>query len=674
MTFTMTTFRNIALSLAFVLVAAFSIGVSQTYAQSCSMPSSSGGVTYTCHGELVSYGGGFSVCYGYITQTEMNVVRPGEYDCDVGGGTGGDSDPAVSITATPGTIERGHASVLRWSSFDVDSCSINNSVGNPTPNTTGSASVMPQNTTTYTITCQSSQGVVSDSATVNVTVPPEPMTAYCSVGPDVAQVGETVHWSSATSVGGFSTSTSLTWKQGASFVTKICSGGQNYASLNRTCPEDVMQGTACTVQGQRCRHSNGCDGQEFTDGEEQPNAHAYYGSVTPYTCTSSSSSTSSSYTYSWSGTDGLSGTTQNVSKAYATTGTKSGQVTITSNTGGSAVATCTMDVVGQTPTATLTANPSSITRGSSSTLTWSSTNASSCTLNESIGSVATGGTRSVSPENTTTYTLVCSAPGSGGGTPGTWQFYGTDISDFACPLTDMNKAYSSLPNCPVSPQGKSCTGSGMCKRNVANGCNINTTLYECVGGSGSSPAQSATASATVTVTDPPSVTCTVDDTTVLPGQEVTYTAHPNSAATGSYTWNSTQGGSYGTAVTAKRTFSAEGLYDMRVKRANTSYASCPNVSVSACPGPRTASIEASAERVNSGDQVTLEWEASGVYTSCTISGPGGTITTTTASSCTVPGGTETVTVTGQSTYTISCDSGAITDSVIVNVIPGFEEF
>ncbi|TSC86901.1 MAG: hypothetical protein G01um10148_6 [Parcubacteria group bacterium Gr01-1014_8] len=55
------------------------------------------------------------------------------------------------------------------------------------------------------------------------------------------------------------------------------------------------------------------------------------------------------------------------------------------------------------PTCTLNANPSSITLGQSSTLTWSSTNATQGLI-ISIGSVDTSGSRTISPLQTTTYT------------------------------------------------------------------------------------------------------------------------------------------------------------------------------------------------------------------------------------------------------------------------------
>lgn len=68
-----------------------------------------------------------------------------------------------------------------------------------------------------------------------------------------------------------------------------------------------------------------------------------------------------------------------------------------------------------TPTVSLNASPTTITSGSSSNLTWSSTNATSCGATTPSGwtsSTATSGSQSVSPTTTTTYTISCT--GSGG--------------------------------------------------------------------------------------------------------------------------------------------------------------------------------------------------------------------------------------------------------------------
>ncbi len=62
---------------------------------------------------------------------------------------------------------------------------------------------------------------------------------------------------------------------------------------------------------------------------------------------------------------------------------------------------------GATATASLSANPTSIISGQSSTLTWSSTNASSCTGTNFNTGGATSGTAQVTPTATTTYTVTC---------------------------------------------------------------------------------------------------------------------------------------------------------------------------------------------------------------------------------------------------------------------------
>ena len=55
---------------------------------------------------------------------------------------------------------------------------------------------------------------------------------------------------------------------------------------------------------------------------------------------------------------------------------------------------------------TFTRNPTSIESGESSLLSWTTTGATSCSINQGIGSVAVDGTRTVYPAATTTYTLT----------------------------------------------------------------------------------------------------------------------------------------------------------------------------------------------------------------------------------------------------------------------------
>lgn len=63
------------------------------------------------------------------------------------------------------------------------------------------------------------------------------------------------------------------------------------------------------------------------------------------------------------------------------------------------------------PTVNLRASPTTIQRGESVTLTWSSTNATSVSLSPGIGNVSAEGTQRVTPQDSTTYTITATGPG-----------------------------------------------------------------------------------------------------------------------------------------------------------------------------------------------------------------------------------------------------------------------
>ncbi|WP_188055275.1 outer membrane beta-barrel domain-containing protein [Oryzomonas rubra] len=63
------------------------------------------------------------------------------------------------------------------------------------------------------------------------------------------------------------------------------------------------------------------------------------------------------------------------------------------------------------PSNQLTVTPSSITKGQSATLTWSSANATNCEIQPGIGAVQPQGSMAVTPADTTNYTLTCDGAG-----------------------------------------------------------------------------------------------------------------------------------------------------------------------------------------------------------------------------------------------------------------------
>src|ERR1700716_461344 len=63
------------------------------------------------------------------------------------------------------------------------------------------------------------------------------------------------------------------------------------------------------------------------------------------------------------------------------------------------------------PTVTFPANPTSINKGDSSTLTWSTTNATQVAIAPEVGPVAAEGSTKVTPSDSTTYTITATGPG-----------------------------------------------------------------------------------------------------------------------------------------------------------------------------------------------------------------------------------------------------------------------
>ncbi|MBP1729069.1 MAG: peptidoglycan-binding lipoprotein, OmpA family, partial [Deltaproteobacteria bacterium] len=63
------------------------------------------------------------------------------------------------------------------------------------------------------------------------------------------------------------------------------------------------------------------------------------------------------------------------------------------------------------PTATIAISPSSIIKGESATLSWSSQNANDCTINQAVGKVQPQGSMSISPADNTSYAISCTGEG-----------------------------------------------------------------------------------------------------------------------------------------------------------------------------------------------------------------------------------------------------------------------
>ncbi|MEO5499515.1 MAG: Ig-like domain-containing protein [Candidatus Saccharimonadales bacterium] len=306
----------------------------------------------------------------------------------------------TSFTATPSTITTGQSSQLDWVVSAGTGCSINQSVGNVA--LTGSQSVSPASTVTYTLTCNGQNGGTSDSETATVTVNPAPVNANITsftATPSTITTGQT---------------SSLAWSVSAG---TNCSINQSVGAVGATGNQTVSP-TVTTIYTMTCDGLNGGTGDTetatVTFNTSPVNANITSFTVTPATITEGQSSS-----LAWSVSAGANcSINQSVGAVSAT-----GNQTVSPTTTTTYTMTCDglNSGAGDTETTILTVNPApvnanitsftptpgTITEGQSSSLAWSVSAGQTCSINQSIGPVSLSGSQSVSPTTTTTYTLTC---------------------------------------------------------------------------------------------------------------------------------------------------------------------------------------------------------------------------------------------------------------------------
>jgi hypothetical protein len=307
--------------------------------------------------------------------------------------------PAVSLSASPASIVSGSSSTLTWSSPNATSCTASGSWSGNEP-VSGNLVVSPTATNIYTLTCTSPAGTSSPvSATVTVN-PPAPSASI------TANAGSIVY-------GG---STTLTWS--STYATSCLASG-SWAGSEPTLGTLAVSPTVTSTYTITCSNSTGKSPASsttvaVTPALGQPPTVALSASATSVapggssTLTwSSTNATSCLASGAWSGSEAVSG------KLTVTPSATSTYTLVCANASGNSPAkSITVAVTPPKPTVTISANPSSIAAGASSTLTWSSTNATSCTATGSwSGTEAVSGTLTVTPATTSTYRVTCANAG-----------------------------------------------------------------------------------------------------------------------------------------------------------------------------------------------------------------------------------------------------------------------
>ncbi|MFN3188359.1 MAG: hypothetical protein ACK42D_02330, partial [Candidatus Paceibacteria bacterium] len=309
--------------------------------------------------------------------------------------------PVCTLTANPTSITAGGSSQLTWTSQNAVSARINQNIGNVALN--GNRSVSPTNTTTYTMTVTNSAGVTATCArTITVTEVPVVPTPVCTL---------TANPTSITAGG----SSQLTWTSQNAVSARINQGIGNVAlNGNRT----VNPGTTTTYT------------MTVTNSAGVTATCARTITVTPApTAPVCESFTASPATINRGNSSTLTWNTRNVSSATINNGVGSVAVNGSINvsplttttytlrlTGTGGTVTCPVTVAVQIPTPTFTcennvnfnASPRSITRGDSTTLTWSTTGVTSLSFDRSISARTLSGSVTVSPTSDTTYTMTAS--------------------------------------------------------------------------------------------------------------------------------------------------------------------------------------------------------------------------------------------------------------------------
>jgi len=520
--------------------------------------------------------------------------------------------PTVTLSASPTQIDSGSSAALTWSSTNATSCSASGSWSGSRA-VSGNQSVGPLSASaTYSLTCSGSGGSATATATVTVNAAPPPAapTVTLSANPMAPAYNgsTTVTWSS--------TNASSCSASGAWSGAKATSGSQSFGSLTA----DKTYTLTCTGAGGSATQSVTVDvGNPPAPTvmiSANPMAPAYNGSTT--VSWSSTNASSCSASGGWSGTKATSGT-----QSFSSLTTDQTYSLTCSGAGGSATQSVTVDVGNAPPTVTISANPMAPAYNGSTTVTWSSTNATSCTASGGwTGTKATSGSQSFS--NLTadqTYSLSCT--GAGGSAS---QSVTVDVGAVPPTVTlsanPMAPAYNGSTTVTwSSTNATSCTASGAWSGTKATSGSQSfssltadqTYTLACTGSGGS-----ASQSVTVDVGNPPAPTLSLS-------------ASPTSVAyNGSTTlsWSSTNatsctasGGWTGTKATSgsetRSSLTTNTTFTLACTGAGGSVTQSASVTVAS--GPPTVTLGASPSWVNPNSSSTLSWSSTNA-TSCTASG------------------------------------------------------
>ncbi len=619
---------------------------------------------------------------------------------------------ACTLSAAPASIAHGGTTTLTWTSQNADTFSIDHGIGGVTPPASGSVSVSPAQTTTYTATATGSDASAQCSVTVTV-APPSPVygctdpdaTNYdpsatkddgsctypsaptCTLSADPASISQggtaTLSW---TTTG----ADALSLDQGIGAVTPVGSGSTSVSPTATT----TYTGTVTGPGGTATCHTT----VKVVVPPPVPTTGCIEIRKETFDPTGAVLTPVAQFTFVLDGTR----TTQNDANGDAIfTNVPLGTHQVTEKPAGDTWKLLSVTPQGGTikvtagacvaavfknqqvippspaaPTCTLTADPTHVTHGGSSVLSWATTGAAAFSIDQGIGAVApidAGSTTTPALTADTAYTGTVTGPGGTAHCTATVQVIPPSPAAPTCTLTADPESIVSGGTATLS-----WTTTGADALSLDQGIGAVTP----VGSGSTSVSPTATTTYTGTVTGPGGTAhCTARVATLPPSPETptcTLSAASTQVTAGNHTtltWQTTSADTFSIdqgigAVTpavggsvASKAITADTTFTGTVTSPTGHVVTC-SVTVTVGSnggggGGPACTLSASPSSVSSGSHATLSWTTSSAV-SFSINQGIGAVTAVSGGSTTTPaltaGTTYTGTATDASGATVSCQT------------------
>ena len=294
---------------------------------------------------------------------------------------------SAEFSASRTTIAAGESVTLAWATVSAPQVSIDQGIG--AKPRAGSVSVAPTTTTAYTLTATGPAGTVTKQVTITVVPPP---TATLNVAPTSIGAGEsaTLSWTT-TDAANISIDNGVGAVAASGAISVSPAATTTYTLTANGIGGSVTKHVTLTVKPPKPQITFTAFPRSIGEGE-----HATL-------------SWNVLNTASVSIDHGLGDRPALGSASVSPEATTTYRLTAT-GPGGTSTAQVTVTVL-PAPVISFSATPSTITRGSASTLVWSVADATSVVIDNGVGAQPPNGALDVRPTETTTYLLTATGPG-----------------------------------------------------------------------------------------------------------------------------------------------------------------------------------------------------------------------------------------------------------------------